>query len=157
MSDLRADHHTDIPSTFTESIRLVTICGQSLSHRQQGTVEHTRGWISLDFWDRQQQLDVRLAQTLTGMPLEDPFSLVFKEPMAHFTVLTAQTAVLMLFNASQTAPWGMQDQVISSDSERGATAAAQQMVTLSKALVELSHFKVIVPPEPSPHPIANVA
>ncbi|KAL7772694.1 hypothetical protein CFE70_002655 [Pyrenophora teres f. teres 0-1] len=142
MSDLQADPHTDIPSTFTESIRLVTICGQSLSHRQQGTVEHTRGWISLDYWDRQQQLDVRLAQTLTSMPLEDPFSLVFEEPMAHFTVLTAQTAVLMLYNASQRAPWGIQDQAMSSESERGATVAAQQMVTLSKALIELSHFKV---------------
>ncbi|RMZ66366.1 citrinin biosynthesis transcriptional activator [Pyrenophora seminiperda CCB06] len=142
MSDIYADRHTDIPSTFTESIRLVTICGQSLSHRQQGTVEHTRGWVSLDFWDRQRQLDVRLAHTLTGMPLEDPFSLVFEEPMAHFTVLTAQTAVLMLYNASQTAPWGVQDHITSSDSERGAAAAAQQMVTISKALIELSHFKV---------------
>jgi len=112
--------------------------------------------MSLDFWDRQQQLDVRLAQTLTGMPLEDPFSLVFEEPMAHFTVLTAQTAVLMLFNASQTAPWGMQDQVVSSDSERGATAAAQQIVALSKALIELSYFKVIVPSGLSPCPVANV-
>ena len=112
--------------------------------------------MSLDFWNRQQQLDVRLAQTLTGMPLkEDPFALVFEEPMAHFTVLTAQTAILMLFNASQTAPWGMQDKVISSDSERGATAAAQQIVALSKALLELSYFKVIVPSGLSPCPVCS--
>jgi hypothetical protein len=131
------------PSTFTDSIQLVTICGQLLSHRQQGFVEHTHGLISLGFWDRQQQLDVRLEQTLNGMALHDPYQLVFDDPMAYFTVLAAQAAVLMLFKARRTAPWGAED---SDDGvvefEKRALVAAQQMISLSKVLVELSYFKV---------------
>lgn len=146
LSDLQHDSEPKTPSTFTESIRLVTICGQSLSHQQQGTVEHTHGWISLDFWDRQQKLDATLTQSIEGMALHDPCALVFLDPLPHFTALAAQAAVLMLFKASQSAPWGLEGlenyQDVASEYERRALAAAQQMVTLSKALIELSYFKI---------------
>lgn len=144
LSDPLPDSETKIPTSFTESIQLVTILGQLHSHRQQGTVEHTHGQISLDFWDRHQQLSVRIEQALDSVALHDPYAWIFQDPMACFTVLAAQAAVLMLFKASQTAPWGSDDRdSIAADCERKAMLAAEQMILLSKALVELSYFKVI--------------
>lgn len=134
---------TKVPSTFTDSIQLVAICGQLLSHQQQGVVEHTHGLISLEFWDRQQQLDARLEQALKGMSLDDPYTLIFQDPMAYFTALAAQASALMLFKSSRTAPWGMKDSSdVALKCEKKAMAAAQQMALLSKALIELSYFKV---------------
>jgi hypothetical protein len=131
------------PSTFTDSIQLVTICGQLLSHQQQGVVEHTHGLISIEFWDRQQQLDAKLEQVLRGMCLADPYTLIFQDPMAYFTALAAQASALMLFKSSRTAPWGTQDSSdVAAECEKRAMAAAQQMTMLSKALIELCYFKV---------------
>ncbi|EKG11416.1 Transcription factor fungi [Macrophomina phaseolina MS6] len=130
-------------STFTEFIRLVTLCGQSLSHHQQGTVEHAYGCFSLEFWDRHQRLDNSLTQSIDSMSPHDPCALVFMDPMPLFTHMAAQAAVLLLYKASQTAPWDMEDyQGVINKYEARALAAAQQMVTLSKSLIELSHFKV---------------
>ena len=138
---LQSDNQT--PSTFTDSIQLFAICGQLLSHQQQGVVEHTQGLISLPFWDRQQQLDARLEQALKGMSLDDPYTLIFQDPMVYFTVLAAQASALILFKSCRTAPWGMEDTTDgAAEREKRAIVAAQQMTTLSKALVELSYFKV---------------
>ncbi|XPS72492.1 hypothetical protein M3J07_004644 [Ascochyta lentis] len=132
-----------ISYTFTDSIQLVAICGQLLLHQQQGTVEHAHGLIALGFWDRQQQLDARLEQVFKGMSIHDPYALIFQDPMACFTVLAAQASALMLFNSSRTAPWGTKDgNMIAKGREERAMAAAQQMITLSKALIELSYFKI---------------
>jgi hypothetical protein len=134
---------TKIPSTFTDSIQLVAICGQTVTHQQQGVVEHAHGLISLDFWDRQQQLDARLEQALKGMSLHDPYALIVQYPMAYFTVLAAQASALVLFKSSRKAPWGKNDSTdASADCEKRAIAAAQQMIMLSKALIEFSYFKV---------------
>lgn len=134
---------TKAPSTFTDSIHLVAICGQLLSHQQQGIVEHTHGLVSLGFWDRQQQLDARLSEALKGMCLHDPYTLIFQDPLAYFTVLAAQASALMLFKSSRTAPWGMKDSnEVTAECEKKAMVAAQQMTILSKALIELSYFKV---------------
>ncbi|EUC40001.1 hypothetical protein COCMIDRAFT_109926 [Bipolaris oryzae ATCC 44560] len=132
-----------IPSTFTDSIQLVAICGQLLSHQQQGVVEHAQGLISLGFWDRQQQLDARLEQAIQGMALDDPYALIFQDPMAYFTVLAAQASSLMLFKSSQIAPWGTNESNdVAVECEKRAMAAAHQMIMMSKALVELSYFKI---------------
>jgi hypothetical protein len=134
---------TKIPSPFTESIQLIAICGQLLSHQQQGIVEHAHGLMSLGFWDRQQQLDARLEQVLQGMSLDDPYALIFPDPMAYFTVLTAKASGLMLFKTSQKAPWGTNHGCNeAAECEKRAMAAAQQMILMSKALSELSYFKV---------------
>ena len=131
------------PSTFTDSIQLVAICGQLLSHQQQGVVEHTHGLISIEFWDRQQQLDAKLEQALRGMCLDDPYTLIFQDPMAYFTALAAQASALMFFKSSRTAPWGTKDTSdVAAECEKRAMAAAQQMTMLSKALIELCYFKV---------------
>ncbi|KAF2996707.1 hypothetical protein E8E13_005551 [Curvularia kusanoi] len=131
------------PSTFTDSIQLVAICGQLLSHQQQGVFEHTHGLISMEFWERQQQLDARLEQALKGMCLNDPYNLIFQDPMAYFTALAAQSSALMLYKSSQTAPWGMKDSIeVAAECEKRAIAAAQQMTILSKALIELCYFKI---------------
>lgn len=137
------------PSTFTDSIQLVAICGQLLSHQQQGVFEHTHGLISMEFWERQQQLDARLEQALKGMCLDDPYTLLFQDPMAYFTTLAAQASALMLYKSSQTAPWGMKDSIeVAAECEKRAIAAAQQMTILSKALIELCYFKVSSPFNP---------
>jgi hypothetical protein len=134
---------TKIPSTFKDSIQLVAICGQSLSHQQQGIVEHAHGLLSLGFWDRQKQLDARLQQALKGLSLHDPYALIFQDSMAHFTVLAAQASALILFKSCRKAPWGTNDGTdASADLKDRATAAAQQMIMLSKALIELPYFKV---------------
>jgi hypothetical protein len=134
-----------IPSTFTDSVQLVAICGQLLSHQQQGVVEHAHGLISLGFWERHQQLEARLEQALQGMSLHDPYALIFQDPMAYFTVLAAQASALMLFKSSRKAPWGTNDGTnVVAECEKRAMAAAQQMIMLSKALIELSYFKVHV-------------
>ena len=136
-----------IPSTFTDSIQLIAICGQLLSHQQQGVVEHAQGLISLGFWDRQQQLDARLEQAIQGMALDDPYALIFQDPMAYFTVLAAQASSLMLFKSSQIAPWGANEgSDVVAECEKRAMAAAHQMIMMSKALVELSYFKVKTTP-----------
>lgn len=115
-------------------------------HQQQGVVEHTQGLRSLPFWDRQQQLDARLEQALKGMSLDDPYTLIFQDPMVYFTVLAAQASTLMLFKSCRTAPWGMEDTTNdAAQHEQRAVVAAQQMTTLSKALIELSYFKVSFP------------
>ncbi|KZM22332.1 DNA binding [Ascochyta rabiei] len=134
------------PSTFTDSIQLIGICGQLLSHQQQGAAEHTQGLMSLPLWDRQQQLDAGLEQALKGMSLDDPYTLIFQGPMVYFTVLAAQASALVSFTSCRTAPWAMEDTTKgAAQREKRAVEAAQQMTTLSKALIELSYFKVLCP------------
>jgi hypothetical protein len=49
----------------------------------------------------------------------------------------------MLFKYSRKAPWGTNDGTDAlAECEKKAMAAAQQMIVLSKVLIELSYFKV---------------
>lgn len=131
-------------STFTESVRLVTLYGHSISHQRQGTVEFTRGSFSLDFWGRHQQLNDSLTRSIDSMSLQqDPCVLAYLDPMPLFTHMAAQAAVLVLYMAGQGSPWGAHEypDPVCQDEHR-ALMAAQQMVALSKALIKLSYFKV---------------
>ena len=81
------------------------------------------------------------------MALDDPYALIFQDPMAYFTVLAAQASSLMLFKSSQIAPWGANEgSDVVAECEKRAMAAAHQMIMMSKALVELSYFKVKTTP-----------
>jgi hypothetical protein len=132
-----------VPSTFTDSIRIITLCGEVLTHTLRGAVEHAHNWPSPDFWTRQQHLDSKLTQSLEGLCLHDPCALVFQNPMSHFTALAAHAAVLMLYKASLTAPWGEGDYTeVMNEGRRKAVLSSQQIVSLSRALSELSYFKV---------------
>ncbi|KAL1642554.1 hypothetical protein SLS58_005322 [Diplodia intermedia] len=143
LMDFLSEYQPKGHSTFMEFIRLVALCGQSLSHQQQGIVEHTYGCFSLEFWDRHQRLDARLTQSIESMSLYDPCAVVYMDSMPLFTHMAAHAAVLMLYKAGQTAPWGLEDyQGALSEHEGRALAAAQQMIKLSKSLIQLSHFKV---------------
>jgi hypothetical protein len=144
---------TETLSTSRSSIQLVALCGQVLSHQQQGNVEHTHGFTSLEFWDRQQQLNARLELAFKGMPLGSQSALVLHDLMACFSLSAAQVSALMLFSTSQTSPWGMEgDSNTVAKCEKRARSAVQQITVLSKALIELSYFEVIpaaVIPSPS--------
>jgi hypothetical protein len=134
---------TKISSTFTGSIQLIAICGQLLSHQQQGIAEHAHGLISLDLWDKQKHLHAGLEQAFEGMSSHDPYALILQDSMSCFTELAAKALDLMLFKSSRKAPWGTNNgSEMLVECEKRAIAAAQQMIVISKALIELSYFKV---------------
>lgn len=129
-------------SSFTECILLVTICGRSVSHRQQCTVERVYGNISQDFWNRHQWIDTILSQKIQILSLNDRYALELMDPMPLFTNMAAQATVLSLCKAIQSVPWETDDyQAVIDEYENRALLAAHEIVTLSKALTHLSCFK----------------
>src|SRR4051794_7565493 len=90
--DPKPDEQLRPQSSFAEAIQLVTLCGQSLSHQQQGTVEFAHGCFPLEFWDRHQRLDLRLTQSIDCMALSNPCALVYLDAMPLFMHMAAQAA-----------------------------------------------------------------
>jgi hypothetical protein len=132
-------------SSFTESIVLATICGRSLSHRQQCTVERVYGNISQDFWSRHQWLDSILSQKIQVLSLTEAYPCEVLDPIPLFTNMTAQATVLSLRKAIRSVQWNSDDyRTIINDYEARALLAAQQIVALSEALAHLSYFKASV-------------
>ena len=129
-------------SSFTECIIMATICGRSISHRQQSMVERLYGHVSQDFWDRHQWLDTILTQRIQVLSLQYHFPSEQVDPMLLFTNMVSHAACLYLTKIikSMSLKTGeFQPKII--EYERRSLTAAQEIVHLARALSQLSCFK----------------
>ncbi|KAF2729918.1 hypothetical protein EJ04DRAFT_587531 [Polyplosphaeria fusca] len=146
LSQAQSDDDAQSPPAFTESIRLATLCGQSLSHYQQSIVEQeARDKSSPDFWTRHQQLETDIAKSVEKLSLQDPCANLHLDSLPLLTHMTAQATVITMYKATQTTLC----QSDTSDHQHVldrvslmALPAAQRIAALSKELSQLSYFQV---------------
>jgi hypothetical protein len=128
---------------FTECIVLATICGRSLSHRQQSLVERVYGDVSQEFWDRHQWLVSILTKRTQILPFFSIPALEIVDPMQLFTRMMAPTAILYLFKIAESLLWGIDGpSAMLNKYEEQASSAAQDIVNLTHVIEQLSPFKV---------------
>ncbi|PYI11976.1 citrinin biosynthesis transcriptional activator CtnR [Aspergillus sclerotiicarbonarius CBS 121057] len=133
-----------LPQTeLTDWIVLATLCGQSMSHRQQTTAEQVNCGISNGFWERHSWLDAILVQkaqvistlrpVVLAMPV-DPMSL-FLNLVAQSTLLSHYTAIELLFGVAESNEMVLQ-------CRQRALMAAQEIVRLTGMVSQLSYFEI---------------
>lgn len=152
LSEVIADHDHTIRSSLTESIIWATICGRSMSHRQQSTVERVYGNVSQDFWDRHHWLDAIITQRMHILLLRYPSVSEHVDPLLLFTNMVAHTTVLHLYETIESMSWETDKyQYIITEYGQRSAVAAREIVILAKALSPLSYFKasLLVPVHPS--------
>ncbi|PYH90616.1 hypothetical protein BO71DRAFT_387257 [Aspergillus ellipticus CBS 707.79] len=133
---------------FTGSIILATLCGRSLSHRQQTTVEQIYSGVSDGFWERHQWLDSILTEKAEAIATNCPVSSTWPvDPVHLFNNLLAQSSILYHCRALESVVGSAEgNQTLIIGSRQRALSAAEEIVRLAKMLSELSYFKV--------HPLA---
>ncbi|OCL02954.1 citrinin biosynthesis transcriptional activator CtnR [Glonium stellatum] len=130
-------------SSFAECIILATICGRSLSHRQQSAVEHVYGEVSQHFWDQHQWLDTILTKRVQLISLKYPSASEHIDPMLLFVNMVAQTTILYHCKIMESISWQTDEyQTIIIGSKQRALSAAREIVSLTKILSQLSYFKI---------------
>lgn len=129
-------------SPFTECIILVTISGRALSHQHQSSVENIYVNVSQDFWDRHQWINATLTQRMQMLLLKYPPASQHVDPMLLFMSMMAQSTVLYLHKIMEcVTPLTDENRAVMMESERCSFMAAQEMVSLTKTLPQLSYFK----------------
>lgn len=130
-------------SSFMECIVLATICGRSISHMQQSTVERLYGHVSEDFWQRHLWLDTIITQRIQALSLQHLFPSEQVDPMVLFTNMFAQAAFLFLINIIETVSQetGEYQPGMIKYAKR-SLSAAHEIGHLAKELSQLSCFKV---------------
>ncbi len=152
LSEVIADSDHTVRSPLTECIIWATICGRSMSHRQQSTVERVYGNVSQDFWDRHHWLDTIITQRMQILLLYYPSASEHVDPLLLFTNMVAQTTVLHLYETIESMSWETDKyQFIITEYGQKSASAARKIVILAKALFPLSYFKASlkVPVHPS--------
>lgn len=131
-------------SPFTESIILATICGRTLSHRQQSVVEHVYNHVPQHFWERHEWLYAMLKTRCDNFVLQYPSAVQHTNCMLLFTNMMAQTTVLYLCRVLESITW-VTDEYRSAiaDFKQTSLLAAKEIVSLTRSLPHLSYFKVI--------------
>ncbi len=134
--------HTTV-SSFQKCIIVVTICGRAVTHHQQSKVECVYKNVSEDFWNRHQWLETLLAQQELIISLEYPSASEHVDPTMLFIDMMVHATVLYLYKVVESMPWKIeyyQESVL--NCQQRALIAALHMITLTKALSQLSCFKV---------------
>lgn len=132
-------------SSFAECIIMSTICGRCLSHRQQSNVERIYGDMSMDFWDRHLWLDGILQQRIQTLSLQYPSTSEHVDSLLLFTHLMLQATVLYLYKIAVSMPWDADEvEVLILDYKNRSSAAAQEIITSTKSLRQLTYFKVSI-------------
>ena len=130
-------------SPFTESIILATICGRTLSHRQQSVVEQVYSHVSQHFWERHDWLHTILQTRCDSLMVQYPSAMLHTDCLLLFTKMMAQTTVLYLCRVIESMPWG-KDEYRNAivDFRQKSLLAAKEIVNLTRSLPHLSNFKV---------------
>ncbi|KAL2813218.1 fungal-specific transcription factor domain-containing protein [Aspergillus cavernicola] len=129
---------------LTDCILLATLCGRSISHRQQTAVEHSCDGLSDAFWERHRSLDALLAQYAHAVAAQARTTTGQATPVHLFNNLVAQAAILhncrilesvigRTVTHSQTPLLGSRQQ---------AAAAAHETARFARVVSQLSYFKV---------------
>ena len=130
-------------SSFMECIVLATICGRSISHMQQSTVERLYGPVSQDFWDRHQWLDTIVTQRMQTLSSQYLCPSEQVDPMLLFTNMFAHATFLFLTKIIETVSreTGEYQPTVVEYAKR-SSSAAHEIVHLARALSQLWCFKV---------------
>ena len=130
-------------SPFTESIILATICGRTLSHRQQSVVEHVYSHAPQQVWERHEWLYTILKTRHDNFLLQYPLETQHTNCMLLFTNMMAQSTILYLCRVIESIPSDTDEyRRALFDFKQKALAAARAIVNLTKSLSHLSYFKV---------------
>jgi len=142
LSEIIATNSNAILSPFTECIILATICGRSIAHRQQSTVERVYGHVSQAIWDQHRWLDTMLTQRINILALQYPSISEHVDPMLLFAHMVAQSVILHMYRIIQPmSQEGNDYQVIVVEYQNRAIAAAHEIVLLTQYLSQLGHIK----------------
>ncbi|KAL2847837.1 hypothetical protein BJY01DRAFT_246604 [Aspergillus pseudoustus] len=146
LSDIFASQETQARSATHDCIILATLCGRTLSHRQQTAAEHSCDGLSDAFLERHQSLDALLTRTARSIEKASEFSAgkYQNEPMSLFNTIVAQAAVLHH-------RWTLETVVGQSDTtfqpmvlqcRQQALSSALELVRLARLVSQLSYFKI---------------
>jgi hypothetical protein len=142
LSKAITDHSPRTRSSFTECIILATICGRSLSYRQQYSVKCVYGDVSQGIWDQHRWLDAILTRRIEILSLNYPSAAEMSDPMLFFMNMLAQATVLYLCKGIESVPWTTDEgRAMVIEYEQRSLSAAQEIINLTKALAQLSFFK----------------
>ena len=130
-------------SSFLECIVLATICGRSISHMQQSTVERLYGQVSQDFWDRHKWLDTLVTQRIQALSLQYLCPSEQVDPMLLFTNMFAHATFLFLTKIIETLSreTGEYQPTVLEYAKR-SLSVAHEIVRLTRAISQLGCFKV---------------
>ena len=109
LSEVLTFMNLDRASPFTESIILATICGRTLSHRQQSVVGHLYSHVPQQFWERHEWLYTTLKARHDNLLLQYPLAMQHTNCMLLFTNMMAQTTVLYLCRVIESISWEMNE------------------------------------------------
>ena len=130
-------------SPFTESIISATICGRTLSHRQQSVVEHVYSHVPQLFWERHEWLYSMLRTRHDRFLQQYPTAMQHTNCMLLFTNMMTQTTVLYLCKIIESIPWQTNEyRGTISDFNQRSLLAAKEIISLTRSLSHLSYFKV---------------
>ncbi|KAL9639042.1 MAG: hypothetical protein Q9164_001177 [Protoblastenia rupestris] len=95
--------------------------------------------MSQDFWDRHQWISTTLTQRMQILSLKYAPASQQMDPMLLFTSMVAQTTVIHLYETMKSmTPATADNRDIMMEYQRRSLGAAEEMVTLTKTLVQLS-------------------
>lgn len=135
-------------SPFTEMVILATICGRILAHRQQAVVENVYNSVPQDFRDRHSWLNKMLETRIDLLVMNYP-STFDSDCLLLFTKMLAQATVLYLCKSMEMMKWDTEEgKATASTYKQRSLRAAQQIVSLSRSLAELSFLKVSIDADP---------
>ncbi|KAL5000326.1 hypothetical protein BDV10DRAFT_200099 [Aspergillus recurvatus] len=134
-------------SAFTECIIVATIWGRSLSHKQRSAVEQVYGNVTPEFWTRHRWLDAILRTRIELLSLHQSSFSEIMDPMLIFVILIANTNVLFLSSIIEGMPpeveqWTEQWPELVKTYRENSRIAAEEILTMTEALVALNRFQV---------------
>ena len=143
LSDAIGSNGTAHLPAFTECIIQATICGRSIAHKHQTTVERLYGHVSQDFWDRQCWLDTILTKRIQVLSMQEFFPSDQIDPSRLFARMLAHASFLYLSNIVTSSSLEPSEQQLNAMRyEKRALSSAQDIVRLAKALPQLSCLRV---------------
>ncbi|KNG85002.1 hypothetical protein ANOM_007809 [Aspergillus nomiae NRRL 13137] len=134
--------HSRATSPFNECVILATICGRSLFHVQQHKIGFVYGGDITPTWSEQHQwLDNILINRLQVLSQYHPSPMQFCDSMLLFAHIMGQATVIYLYQGMKSVLRTIDERTLVVNKQR-ALVAAQEVVTLAKALTESHLFKV---------------
>ncbi|OOF91373.1 hypothetical protein ASPCADRAFT_57525 [Aspergillus carbonarius ITEM 5010] len=142
LSELIAAGDSPPQTELTDWIVLATLCGQSMSHRQQTTAEQAHCGLSNSFWERHRWLDAILVQKAQAISTLRPVLLTMPaDPMPVFLNLVAQSTLLSHCTAIELLGSVTESHETAQCRQR-ALMAAQEIVRLTGVVSQLSYFEI---------------
>ncbi|KAI2820250.1 transcriptional regulator family: Fungal Specific TF [Aspergillus niger] len=132
-----------LKAELSEMVILASLCGKTVLHRQQAAAEQADCGISNSFWDRHRWLDAILAKKGQAILTLQPVTSTMPAELASLTPnLMIQSALLYHCMTLQLLAGGIESSEMVLKSRQRAILAAQEIIRLTGAVLQLSYFEI---------------